>query len=58
MAELPAFNSFMAEKEEQAVLVNVFFPPIKKGKDEEFRTWFDWSNESTPDIKDLSAAGY
>jgi len=27
------------------VFVNIVeFPPIKKGKDEEFREWFEWSN--------------
>jgi len=27
------------------MLVNiVFFPPIKEGKDEDFRKWFAWSN--------------
>jgi len=27
------------------VFVNIVeFPPIKKGKDEEFRKWFEWSN--------------
>ncbi|MBP1765345.1 MAG: antibiotic biosynthesis monooxygenase [Firmicutes bacterium] len=28
------------------MLVNiVFFPPIKEGKDAEFRNWFVWTNE-------------
>jgi antibiotic biosynthesis monooxygenase (ABM) superfamily enzyme len=27
------------------VFVNIIeFPPIKKGKDEEFKKWFEWSN--------------
>lgn len=27
------------------MFVNIIkFPPIKKGKDEEFRKWFEWSN--------------
>lgn len=27
------------------MFVNIVeFPPIKKGKDEEFRKWFEWSN--------------
>jgi hypothetical protein len=26
-------------------MVIINFPPIKKGKDAEFREWFAWSNE-------------
>lgn len=31
------------------VLVN--FPPIKKGKEEEFKEWFTWSNKEFASIK-------
>ena len=31
----------------------VFFPPIKDGKDAEFREWFAWSNEGLKNPKDL-----
>jgi heme-degrading monooxygenase HmoA len=28
------------------MFVNIIeFPPLKKGKDKEFREWFEWSNE-------------
>lgn len=34
------------------MLVNiVYFPPIKAGKDEEFRKWFVWSNEEFAKFK-------
>lgn len=32
------------------LLVNIIhFPPVKPGKDEEFREWFAWSNEKYED---------
>jgi len=30
----------------ESMFVNLIqFPPVKEGKDEEFRAWFEWSNE-------------
>jgi heme-degrading monooxygenase HmoA len=35
----------LRKKGGESVFVNIIeFPPIKKGKDEEFREWFEWSN--------------
>jgi hypothetical protein len=34
-------------------IVIISFPPIKPGKDEEFREWFAWSNKEFANHKGL-----
>jgi len=38
-------------------VVLISFPPIKEGKDAEFREWFAWSNEKLT-IRVLSGGGF
>ena len=33
------------------VVVIIHYPPIKQGKDEEFREWFAWSNQEFSSYK-------
>jgi hypothetical protein len=47
---------WLQTKEEEVLtmfIVIISFPPIKPGKDEEFREWFAWSNKEFSNYKGL-----